>query len=109
MKNLLSEIKYYWNRFCSIPNIWKKLFWIALALWFLYRLFLASGPNLISATKARREAVRYEKQTEEYHRQIDDMQKHIEVLSTNRDSIEKVAREKYFLCEPGEDVFIVDE
>lgn len=109
MKNLWSEIKYYWNRFWNIPHIKRKLAWIAITIFFIHRLFFAAGPNLISAVKAHRDAVRYEKQTEEYNAQIEYMQKHIEVLSTNLDSLEKVAREKYFLSEPGEDVFIVEE
>ncbi|MDY3783168.1 MAG: septum formation initiator family protein [Candidatus Cryptobacteroides sp.] len=48
-------------------------------------------------------------QIEHLQKRIDGMNAHINNLTTDRDSLEKFAREQYFFAEHGEDVYLVDE
>ena len=48
-------------------------------------------------------------QIEHLQNRIDGMNAHINNLTTDRDSLEKFAREQYFFAEHGEDVYLVDE
>ena len=40
--------------------------------------------------------------------EIDEMDREIENLRTNRDSLESFARETYYFAAPGDDVYIVE-
>ena len=44
-----------------------------------------------------------------YRQQIEDMDESIEDLKTDRDSLEKVARERCHFAAPGEDVYLIEE
>ncbi|MBR6054225.1 MAG: septum formation initiator family protein [Bacteroidales bacterium] len=45
------------------------------------------------------------RQMENYREEIDGLSKRIEDLSTDKDSLEKFAREQFGFTEPGEDVY----
>lgn len=64
--------------------------------------------NVFRWVKAGRTARKQEKQIELYREQIQDMEKELDYLTNDRDSLEKFAREKFGFCEPGEDVYIFD-
>lgn len=49
-----------------------------------------------------------EKQIEQYKADIERLEEEYESLTTERDSLEKFAREKFYLSEPGEDVYIYE-
>ena len=49
------------------------------------------------------------KQMEVYRQQIEDMDESIEDLKTNKDSLEKFARERFHFAAPGEDVYLIEE
>ena len=49
------------------------------------------------------------KQMEIYRQQIEDMDESIEDLKTDRDSLEKFARERFHFAAPGEDVYLIEE
>lgn len=52
--------------------------------------------------KAQQEEIRlYEQKNSELDRQI-------EMMTSNRDSLEKFAREQYYLAKPDEDVYIIE-
>lgn len=50
-----------------------------------------------------------EKQIEYYHKDIERLDLQIRTMTSNRDSLERFARERFNFCEPGEDVYIVEE
>ena len=50
---------------------------------------------------------RQEKQIRVYKRQINDMDKQIKMLSTDKDTLEQFARENFHFAEPGDDVYIL--
>ena len=45
---------------------------------------------------------------EKYREEIEAMNQNIEELKTNRDTLEKFARENFHFAAPGEDVYIVE-
>ena len=59
--------------------------------------------------KARAEIRRQEKQMEEYRREIEAMDKDINELKNNKDSLEKFAREQFHFAAPDEDVYLIKE
>ena len=50
-----------------------------------------------------------EKQIEQYTTEIEEMDRRIRMLRSDRDTLEKFARENFHFSEPGDDVYILDE
>lgn len=65
--------------------------------------------NLIRWIKAGMTIRRQEKQIEWYNKEISELDKQIDAMSTNRDTLEKYARERFLFAEPGDDVYLVPE
>lgn len=90
------------------PRFGVKIFVAVLVGLFLYRIFF-QNPTIIDVVSAHRETIGYQRQKAALDTATAVMSRHIRDLSSSRDSIEKVAREKYHLSAPGEDVYIVNE
>lgn len=73
-------------------------------------LILTFGPgnNLIDWVKAGIELRNQRVQIQNYQREIDIMNHKIEMLNSNRDSLERFAREQFLFTAPGEDLFVVE-
>lgn len=67
------------------------------------------GNNLIHWAEARWEISRQEKQMREYRSEIERMDKRIKMLNSNRDTLEKFAREELHFAAPDEDVYLIEE
>lgn len=67
------------------------------------------GNNVIRWVGARIEISRQEKQIREYNRQIRQMDERIRMLTSDRDTLEKFAREQFNFAEPGDDVYVIEE
>ena len=67
------------------------------------------GNNVIRWVGARIEISRQEKQIREYNRQIRQMDERIRMLTSDRDTLEKFAREQFNFAEPGDDVYIIGD
>ena len=52
---------------------------------------------------------RQKREIEYYQKEIKRLDSEIEGLSTNRDTLEKFAREQFLFAEPGDDVYIIEE
>ena len=76
---------------------------------FLGSWLIGPGNTIIKWIKAKNEITYQEKQMEIFHQQIEDMDESIEDLKTNRDSLEKFARERFYFAAPGEDVYIIED
>ena len=44
-----------------------------------------------------------------YQKEIEQMRRQVRMLESNRDSLEKFAREQFYFAAPGEDVYIVKD
>ena len=89
----------------------RRLAWFTVLATLVFVLMKLFGPGntVIHWIEAKREIVRQEKQMEQYRREIEAMDQDIDELKTNRDSLEKFAREQFGFAVPGEDVYIVEK
>ena len=78
----------------------------ALALAFL---LFGPGPNLVRWARARLEIARQERMIRQYEKEIGEMGERYRHLSTDRDSLEQFARERFHLAAPGDDVYILEK
>ena len=84
--------------------------WFATVTTGLFLIFwlVGSGNTFIHWAKAGLEIRRQEKLIEEYERQNAEMDSRIKMIKTDKDTLEKFAREQFNFAVPGEDVYIVD-
>lgn len=64
--------------------------------------------NVIRWIRAGFTIRKQEKQIEWYNSRIKSLDEQIESMSTDRDTLEKYAREHFLFAEPGDDVYIVN-
>lgn len=76
---------------------------------FLLSWLIGPGNTIIHWVKTKNEISRQERQMEFYRQEIEMMDRDIEELETDRDSLEKFAREHFNFAVPGEDVFIIED
>jgi len=74
---------------------------------FLLYVTIGSHNNLVSWIKARAEIARIEKQKKTLLEEIEQIDGNIRMLTSDRDTLEKIAREKLNFAAPGEDVYII--
>ncbi len=73
---------------------------------FVIVLFLDTN-NLTRWYNTAKDVVAQEKQKEYYRKAIHDTEEQLKELQSNRDSLEKFAREQYYFHEADEEIFIV--
>ena len=78
---------------------------VATAIVLVWILFLGDD-NLVRWMKALIELRQQNRQIEMYRRDIAEMDKQIQTLSTDRDTLEEYARERFHFAEPGDDVYV---
>jgi cell division protein FtsB len=71
--------------------------------------FIGSKGTITHWIKAKAEIRRQEKQMEQYRREIEAMDKDINELKNNKDSLEKFAREQFHFAAPDEDVYLIKD
>ena len=76
---------------------------------FIFLWIVGPGNTFIHWIKAGLEIKRQESQIEQYRKEIEQMDKHINMLKTDRDTLEKFAREQFNFAAPGDDVYIIEE
>ena len=81
---------------------------VVTGLFFLLLLF-GPGPNLVRWARARIEIGRQEREIRKCRRDIREMERRYEALTTDRDSLEQFARETFRLASPGDDVYVPDK
>ena len=70
-------------------------------------LFFANN-SVLNWIKASVEERSQQSEMARLQQEIDEMDREIENLRTNRDSLESFARETYYFAAPGDDVYIVE-
>ncbi len=71
--------------------------------------FIGPKGTITHWIKAKAEIRRQEKQMEQYRREIEAMDKNINELKNNKDSLEKFAREQFHFAAPDEDVYLIKD
>lgn len=80
---------------------------VATAIFLLFFCFIKRD-NLFRWVEAGFTVRRQEKQIEFYKTDIDRLQQEVNSITTNRDTLEKLAREKFLFSEPDEDVYVIE-
>lgn len=73
---------------------------------FLYAWTFGGGNTFISWIRAKSEIVSMDRQIREYREKTREMDSRIRELRSDRDSLEKFAREKFYFAAPGEDIYL---
>ena len=66
------------------------------------------GHTFIHWGKAAAEVKRQEKIIEKYETENAELDRRIDMMKTDKDTLEKFAREQYHFAAPGEDVYLVE-
>ena len=88
-----------------------RSFWIFVALAtavFLFIWIVGPGNTVIHWAKAKIDINAQEKEIEQYRNDLNEMEERINMLKTDKDTLEKFAREQYHFTAPGEDVYIIE-
>jgi cell division protein FtsB len=67
------------------------------------------GNTVIHWIQAKIDIQNQEKEIEQYNEYLEEMDKRINMLKTDRDTLEKFAREHFHFAAPGEDVYIIEK
>lgn len=76
---------------------------------FVLLMFFKPGTNVIRWVRSGIEIRRQEKQIQMYKDEIGRMEHRIKMLTSDRDTLEEFAREEFYLAEPGDDVYIIED
>jgi len=90
----------------SRASFWR--FALVMTCIFAAVLCLGSGNNVLHWIAAKAEIKRQAAQKELYLKEIEDMDKSINMMRSDADTLEKVARENLHMCAPDEDVYVID-
>lgn len=83
--------------------------YIVLTALFAMLLCFYSGNNLFSWISAKKEISRQEKLARQYQDEIVTMHETIRSLTSDKDTLEKYARENFHFARENEDVYLIDE
>lgn len=91
----------FWN---DDHHSFSKFAVVATAIFLVIVTFSRGG--ILNWGRAKYESARQKRQIENYESEIKAMDKEIDLLTTNKDSLEKFAREEFHFASPGDDVYI---
>ena len=91
----------FWN---DDHHSFSKFAVVATAIFLVIVTFSRGG--LLNWGRAKYESARQKRQIENYESEIKAMDKEIDLLTTNKDSLEKFAREEFHFASPGDEVYI---
>lgn len=83
--------------------------YLLVTLFFVVWVFFFDTNNLLRWYSDMRDVAAQERQKAYYKEAIRETDEQLKELSSNRDSLEKFAREQYHFHEPDEDLFIIDK
>ena len=84
----------------------KYILWSSIVT-LLFVTFVIKG-NLITLVRAKYNIHMQERQIAKYNEQIKQLDAQIEAMSTDRDTLERFARERYHFAAEGDDVYLLE-
>ena len=84
-------------------------FYAVTGISFLVWMVFLDSNDLITRFKMGSKLRTLENEKEFYQQKIGEVEKDKQELTTNRELLEKFAREKYLMKKPSEDIFIIEE
>jgi cell division protein DivIC len=94
--------------FKKLPKAFKNFYVVTAAIFFIWMLALDSN-NLIARYQLTSKLGTLEDEKTYYEEKIEQVKKDHDELFGDRESIEKFAREKYFMKKESEDIFVIVE
>jgi cell division protein FtsB len=91
-----------------LPPIFRNFYWVTGFTFLVWLTFLDSN-DLISRFSLSSKLRSLESEKEYYQKKIQEVEKDRKELMTNKELLEKFAREKYLMKKETEDVFIIQE
>lgn len=82
---------------------------VTLAIFALIICFLDEDNNVFRRMELDRQISDLKKEIESYRKEYDENTQKLELLQSDTVSIEKIARENYFMKKPDEDIFVFKE
>ena len=96
----------------KLITVWKYIrqhkYLITIAAFLVIIVFLDEN-SLIQRRKHQQEINTLKAEIERYRQQFDEDTRKLKELTSNPEAMEKIAREKYLMKRPNEDVFIFEE
>ena len=96
----------------KLITLWKHMrlhkYLITIAAFLVIIVFLDEN-SLIQRAKYRQEINTLTSEIEKYRKQFEEDTQKLKELTTNPEALDKIAREKYLMKKPNEDVFIFEE
>ena len=100
----MSRIKDFYNTYLSKINY----YWLVSIVFLIWTLTI--GESSLYKRYTYDEKIRsLEKEIEYYQKEIEINSRKLNDLHTDRDGLERFAREEYFMKSPNEDIFIIKE
>lgn len=94
--------------FKKLPKALRNFYIVATVIFLIWMMVLDSN-NLIARYQLSAKLSSLEDEKEYYEEKIKEVEKDRDELFGDRESVEKFAREKYFMKKESEDIFIIEE
>ncbi len=108
----MGKFKDFWDNCINVRNAEMRSFLryaMVASIVFVILVGFVNKNNIVRWVMAGMEIRRQERQIENYQKGIDDMNDRIRSLTSNKDSLERYARENFYFAAPGDDVYVVEE
>jgi len=92
----------------QLPPVFRNFYAVTGFCFLMWMIFLDSN-DLISRFRIGAKLNSLEDEKEYYQEKISEVEKDRQELTTNKELLEKFAREKYLMKKPTEDIFIIQE
>ena len=97
------------NRLLIVWNFIRRHKYMVTFVIFIIIIGFIDDNNLIRRIQHQREINNLNDQIETYRKQYEEDTRVLKEITSNPQAIEKVAREKYFMKKPNEDIFIIQK
>jgi cell division protein DivIC len=94
--------------FRKLPPLFRNFYAVTSLSFLMWMIFLDSN-DLISRFRMGSKLRSLEDEKAYYQEKISEVEKDRQELTTNKELLEKFAREKYLMKKPAEDIFIIQE
>ena len=100
------------DRMDKLASLWgiirRNKYWITLSVFTVIIVFLDEN-SILHRMEYYRQAARLRSEIEKYREEYEENTERLEELAADSGAIEQVAREKYFMKKPNEDVYVFEE
>lgn len=102
----------YYSAMSKLLGIWNFIrrykYYITIGLFVVIAGFLDEN-SYLRRINNKREIMRLESEIRKYQKEYDESTKRLNELMSNPEAMEKVAREKYLMKKPNEDIYVFEE